>query len=237
VNTTTVSSDLHPASVHSATTTIVPAATVRVYKYMETKWALAVLKDRRLKMSVLNRTNDAYDLRTFDLRNRRIRFMVEKSVQHLAQLKAMVCFSGGWNNLEGWRKYADKYRGLCLAFDIDSNCVDRVEYIDRPRVIDPENINLELTSQFLFTKFRQWSKEDEVRAFVDIADWEGDKCFFALGPQCALREVIVGPRATVLDSTINEHLGDMQDLVPVRHVQFQENERAVEFCRFVRNVT
>ena len=93
----------------------------RFYYFTPTKYALESIKNRRLKAAEMDKANDPYEFLSLKWNNTNdaetfIGFMLD-----LAEDLKMICLSETYRDVSLWGHYADRCRGICLGFDIDSH--------------------------------------------------------------------------------------------------------------------
>lgn len=173
----------------------------RVYKFLNSTYGLLDLKQRRLKLSMIDELNDPFDL--FNVVNKS-GFWLKLSMPELIELGrsfGILCLSRNWDNLLLWSHYADGHRGVCLGFDIvESPSVIDLRY--QPNLIQPDELlealkdptkGTDVVMRMLTTKHEGWSYEQEVRVFSDLNDPpENGRHFFGFRQDFKLREVITG---------------------------------------------
>src|ERR1700722_1039161 len=161
---------------------MVYAAAMRAYKFLNEKWGLAALNEKRLKLSRIFDLNDPFELTPFNLTDDDIRDAFFKTRDDVAKERGLLCFSSGWNDPVIWAHYSDKHRGLCLGFEIPELKVDaendecgKVDYVGMPlpfpRAVfeEPEgSASYEVVRRILFTKFKHWEYEQEIRMWIPL---------------------------------------------------------------------
>jgi len=170
---------------------------VRAYHLLPTGHALENLRHRRLKIAQLDDLNDPFELWAFAQPDRKLREGLRSWKKEMARKFGMVCFSLSWHNPLLWSHYADRHRGIALAFDVNGDILKRVAYAEaRPNL---HEVNLEAVQCLLFTKFIGWRYEDEARIFTRLEEPDPDSgLYFAeFNEHVVLREVIVGPLCEV----------------------------------------
>lgn len=192
---------------------------MRVYHFIEEQWGLESLRRRRLKLALLDDMNDPFELLGAEFRDTgdQAKYARLKADMHLTI--GVLCFSRKWHNPILWSHYADKHRGLCLGFEIPDKWAIEVSYRltrlkPEPENYQPRNDKDTFGYKLLTTKFRHWMYEDEVRLEVRLkdAESEGQKYFLRYCDALKLREVIIGPRSSLvagqlLDSLQPEEVG------------------------------
>jgi hypothetical protein len=96
--------------------------------------------------------------------------------------------------------YANKHRGICLAFEVNDKFVGRVRYSDRRIPIEWKDEASGMVSPSwmrspLLTKSDHWSYEKEFRSYLqlDATTREHGLYFYRFNDKVALEEVICGP--------------------------------------------
>jgi Protein of unknown function (DUF2971) len=178
---------------------------MRIYKFLCSKFALKSIHERRLKISLANDLNDPFDLIPFNVSNRTHRWALKAAVKELTNQHGLLCFSLTWRDPLMWAHYSDKHRGMCLEFDIPSPMLKKVTYVQH-RLPFPSKPVLKDSNRMLFTKFRNWAYEEEVRAWATLEEEEDGLFFKRFDNALRLRAVIVGARCEVSRQTLTENL-------------------------------
>src|SRR5690242_12659557 len=140
---------------------------MRVYKFLDSHFALKSLTEKRLKISTLDDLNDPFDLIPYDLSDKKHRFALRMTRSAVAKSTGMLCFSADWRDPVIWAHYSDKHRGICLGFELEDNLCQKVRYVST-RLPFPALITMESTEvalAMLSTKYSNWQYEQEIRAF------------------------------------------------------------------------
>ncbi len=208
---------------------------MRVYRFINRKYGLAALGQRRLKVAIINELNDPFELLGFASNDPKLRQKFVETKDELAQSQGLLCFSGHWRNPVQWSHYADGHRGLCLGFDVTAELMP-VTYTakrlkpDMAAIEAGGDVAEEQMRQMLTTKFSHWRYENEHRLFATLEEKDKNGLyFFGFCKQLALREVIVGCKSTISRAELAEALGDM-----ARHVEVIKARRAFQTFRVVR---
>ena len=175
---------------------------MRVYHYLSATWAIDDLKCGRLKVSRIDDLNDPFELLGAELADPDQRRFFLATKEAIAQNHGVLCFSRGWRNPVMWSHYADKHRGLCLGFDIPDDRTKRIRYDAKrlpsliPRLLAGTPDSEALMKRLLFTKFRDWKYEAEVRVYTDLKDVDPPTghYFAEFSGDFSLKEVIFGHR-------------------------------------------
>src|SRR3989338_7043469 len=155
---------------------------MRVYHFLEARWAKDDLQRRHLRIARLDDLNDPFELLAPSLKHKSIRRDHSLLRDMVTGDRGVLCFSRDWHNPLLWSHYADKHRGICFGFDIPKIHIAPVTYSSKRLVNIVQRIwssspeRGRLLEQLLTTKFRDWKYEDEVRVFVSyqgIAPFDG----------------------------------------------------------------
>ena len=197
---------------------------MRVYHFVNAKHGLSNIAHRRLKVALLNELNDPFEWLSVELSDPEKRFAVQETKNTQAQRRGLLCFSRIWKNPVMWGHYADKHRGVCLGFDFSDEWCREVDYVAKR--LSSEWIEADLPdvekerhmSAMLYTKYKHWAYEREVRVTVDLSGMDkiGDYYFYKWEDFCVLKEVIVGAESAVTQSDITTALGTQADGVDLR---------------------
>ncbi len=196
---------------------------MRTYHFIGAKFGLDDLRRRRLKIATLDELNDPFDLLGVNLGDESLRNAFGVMKEELSKSRGLLCFSRDWRNPVLWSHYADKHKGLCLAFEVSAEQVGPVRYsrrrlaVDAASLMNPRQLHLDEARQFLFTKFSHWRYENEVRGFVTLEDRDPETglYFTDFGEKLRLVGVIVGARSSITRSDLSDALGDLQATVEV----------------------
>lgn len=192
---------------------------MRVYHFLGVAWAIDDLKRGRLKISRIDDLNDPFELLGTELADLGQRRFFLETKRAIAQQHGVLCFSRGWRNPLMWSHYADKHRGLCLGFDIPNDRTKPIRYdAERlpsllPGLLAGTPDSAALMQRLLFTKFRDWKYEKEVRVYTDLkeVDTPTGHYFADFSDDLLLKEVISGPR---FEGTMTEIAGYARSWAP-----------------------
>jgi hypothetical protein len=198
---------------------------MRLFHFVNEKFGLQDIRRRRIKVATLLELNDPFELLGADLSNAALRNAVIEAKEEYAKISGFICFSQDWRNPVQWSHYADRHRGLCLAFDLpdNSDLIRPITYAAKRFAVDVEHLarmttpDQDLFSKFLFTKFSHWRYEKEFRAIKRLAECEVE-CekglyFTKFSSDLKLATVIVGERSTITRATLCNALGDLASSV------------------------
>ena len=178
---------------------------METYFYMTSaKWAKVILRERRLKLSRFNESNDPFELNLIDSRDQSRREIVRMLVEHHNKNTGMICFGKTWQNPVMWAHYAEKHKGVCLGFSIASSVISEVNYTDRKIDVDvglylpSGGLSADLIKKTLLTKSTAWQYEAEWRvlAQLETPDPSNGLYYTDFAEQLELRSVIIGYRCS-----------------------------------------
>jgi len=203
---------------------------MRLYHYLETKWALDDIRRRRLKVSYIPDMNDPYELKCARSEERASQIALDQTMKEGAELYSGLCFSRSWNNILMWSHYAEKHKGICLGFDVPDQLTRDVRYIgDLVVTGDADNLSkdekLKVIELLYWAKYKGWCYEEEVRTHSsrEEMDEETGQYFVNFGDTLILREVIAGARFPMSRKPIDDALkGYSEDVKIVKAVQSTE---------------
>jgi len=194
---------------------------VRLYYFTTGLHGLASIRQKRLKLSYLDRLNDPFEFLGFDLRNKPLRKAMHGLKAAMARRYGMVCMSTTWSHPLMWAHYGENHRGLCLGLDADDANLLKVEYVKSRlkledfKIADVSQLTEDHMKRLIATKFAAWSYENEYRFFarLETPDPTSGLHFVEYGDGLHLREVIVGMDAPLTRSELDESLGQTRTSV------------------------
>jgi len=203
-----------------------------VYQLMPAKYALEDLRKRRLKVALVEDLNDPFELMGARLDRSEHRKQIREWRSYMAGLARLLCFSKKYMNPLMWSHYADKHRGMCLAFEVPKHLLLEVNYDPARLAVDfeteaksPNGVSHETVQKLLATKFADWRYEDEIRMFIRPTEvvHDGGFQFFPFGNDLSLRAVYLGPRCTINRNEIEDaiQLVDRPSLVHATRLAFK----------------
>jgi hypothetical protein len=177
---------------------------MRAYKFLNEKYGIQALSEKRLKLSRLKELNDPFELTPYDLTDTVTRSAFLKTREQLGEGTSVICFSADWEDPVIWAHYSDKHKA-------QGSC--RVSYIKEPLHF-PENFlglsqeeGLKIVRTMLFTKFKHWEYEHEIRRWATLNDEENGLYFLQFNPELKLKEIIIGAKCGLSRAEIEEALG------------------------------
>jgi hypothetical protein len=182
------------------------------FKYLDTHFGIKSLRESRLKISTLDDLNDPFELLPYEMKDRNRRAALYATRKQIAKGRGILCFSSSWRDPVLWAHYADKHRGVCLGFEVPEDKCKAVRYEDH-RLKLPSKPSLLDAEALLFTKYSNWSYEQELRVWVALNENENGLYFAAFGSMLNLRRVIAGARCSLrldeLKEAAGSYVGDL----------------------------
>jgi len=182
---------------------------MRVYKFLSCQYGLRAIRERRLKISEVLSLNDPYELLPFDLSDPTFRRGIMLSRIQLGEKNGILCFSQHWYNPVLWAHYAESHKGLCLGFDVPDG-QRAVTYVEDPIKLTPRqlsNPDIDIAEAMVFTKYKHWQYESEVRIWATLKEKSGRYFFKGFDDVLRLTEVIRGAASHVSERKILQALG------------------------------
>jgi hypothetical protein len=180
-----------------------------VYHYLAAEWALDDLRKRRVKIATFDDLNDPFELLVFNMSDKNLREKLTQFKEKEARKYGFLCFSRSWKNPVLWSHYADKHRGFCLGFIVRDDMAKEISYIKRRLVLDIKTVGEKDMHQLLWTKYKGWSYEEEVRLYARLQRPDGSTTFYFhdFDNDVQLKEIIAGPLCSVAKATIQDAIG------------------------------
>jgi len=200
---------------------------MRVYHYLEAKWALDNIRRRRLKLSKIDDMNDPWEWKCVRSDDRRMQEGLDETARQTFQEFGVACFSRIWNNVLMWSHYGDKHKGICLGFDVPDDRIRTIKYESEIEVVGslrdvlPRHVETEGTrilDKLFETKYLGWLYEEEIRVHGrrEVKDEETGFYFADFDDGLVLREVIAGPRYRLSEKPITDALKGYAEAVDVK---------------------
>ena len=188
---------------------------MRVYHFVAERFGLDDIRRRRLKIATLHELNDPFEFYGANLGDEAFRAAIRLARNEFGKQRGFLCFSRSWHNPVQWSHYANKHRGLCLAFDIRDEHLTPILYASaRARVgigdlVKNGALDADVIRQLMFTKYSHWRYENEVRALarLDAKDARTNLYFADFGADLRLAVVIVGAQSSVTRRQLTVALG------------------------------
>jgi hypothetical protein len=187
---------------------------MRVYHFLPAIHGLDDIRKQRLKISEIDQLNDPFELWCVSQEDRRLRLALREYKNEMTKRFGMICFCKHWHNPLLRSHYADKHRGMCLGFDVDDRGLRPVNYVEeRSNLTMPPT--KESADELLFSKYRDWQYEEELRNWFKLDEREDGHYFYPFDDFVQLREVIIGPLCATQKEDIEEALKTYQDTVTI----------------------
>jgi hypothetical protein len=205
----------------------------RLYYFTEAKYGIEAIEKRRIKISSIQTLNDPFELLGPSLKEKAVRENLKKWKQNVSRTHGLICMSESWRHPMMWAHYADKYKGICLGFDVSEDLFKPIEYVVERAKFDelglshpaslPElgalNLNDAQRKILLLSKFRDWKYEKEYRAIIplnsDACESENFLNFYSYldSKSIYLKEVIIGSESQIKRTAVDTALGDLKPSV------------------------
>ena len=196
------------------------------YKFLTPDFAIKVLEEKRLKVSLMTELNDIYDCApVFNSPmgapggngSKDSNYFLDRH----AQMYGLLCFSQATQSPLLWGHYAASSTGLALGFasehfdreDALMSTGIKVKYEHKRPLLNPPSENRSESQMYgliqdgFATKAKEWEYEREIRYIVGLA-----KCQLQSGryfaPFClrSLREIVIGCRSPITSTYLTHFL-------------------------------
>lgn len=187
------------------------------YHFIPEDYALDVISNQCLKLSLFQDLNDPFELLSADLPDKKSREEARKFKTFMAKQYGILCFSRNWKNPLLWSHYANRHKGVALKFELRNDIALPVKYRKSRFKIDfikkirlKENITREETEGIWLTKFDSWRYEEELRVICSKEDCikKSDLLFHPLNDEISLKGIVLGE---LCKFTVD----DIRDALPV----------------------
>lgn len=171
-----------------------------------------------MRLGQFDRLNDPFELLCAHMGDPEHRIVLKYIREGFAKRYGIVCMGAHWKSPLMWAHYADNHTGVCLGFDVPDDKVRKVLYApDRILLdIDPKKplrgISEDTLKQLAFTKYFQWSYEQEWRIFGRLEEPDPENGFYYVpfGPMLTLGEIIVGTRCNASVGSFRKYLKGLE---------------------------
>jgi hypothetical protein len=194
---------------------------MRVYHYLEARWALDDIRQRRLKLSTIDDMNDPFEWACVRSSDPFSQTCLKATKAHIVNMHGPLCFSHCYQSILMWSHYGDRHRGICLGFDVpDSEGKHwEAQYLEE-MVVAPDLNRLSRAQQKPFMellysgKYIGWQYEREVRVYGSRAEQDKETGYYFVNfdEDLKLREVIGGARFPLSREPIDDALNGLQDV-------------------------
>jgi hypothetical protein len=187
---------------------------MRVYHFLPAIHAMDDIRRKRIKISEIDQLNDPFELWCVSQEDPQLRVALRGYKKEMTERFGMICFCKHWHNPLLWSHYADKHRGMCLGFDVDDRGLKEVNYVhERADLKIPPT--KETANELLFTKYRDWRYEEELRNWFKLDEREDGYYFYPFDDFVQLREVIAGPLCVTRQEEIREALKSYKSSISI----------------------
>lgn len=140
---------------------------MRVFHFMEKKYAIESVQKSRIKVATLRSMNDPYEFYlNFEGASRE---EIEHFKHHYNTKAGFLCFTRRLGDPVQWAHYADNHRGMCFEFEIPDKLVLKINYLKSPKVISAKCDSWKNKLVYAtLCKYRGWSYERERRIAIDL---------------------------------------------------------------------
>ena len=182
---------------------------MKLYHFLNEKYALQAIKHQMLKVSLLNDLNDPFELLAPNIAKSEDYDNFVKLKKKLSAKVNLLCFSESWHNPLMWSHYADKHKGVALEFESDEELQivkyrnDRINYKFKDLLNDDK-----LAIEVLSTKYCAWCYEEERRFFLSKKEVVecGEFLFYKFTQNLQLTGVIAGALSSISRADIISNL-------------------------------
>ena len=204
---------------------------MKLYKYMQLKYALEYLRTKELKVATIVDVNDPNEWYPYLVNEASEENFLSDSIfrevykAHYGNKYGFISFSECCDNTLMWAHYGNNFAGVVLEFDVDNEKeVDKlteVTYCSERIRLDAKSIltaNMETVNQLIARKGKEWEYEAEWRVIVGI-----DNCTFVeqidgktilthpVDTLMRLSGIILGPVCTITEFQLLSALEQWQD--------------------------
>lgn len=195
---------------------------MRVYHFCDENYGLQNIERSRLKVATIMDLNDPFEMVCYSSPDKDIRKKLNEFKEAIAREFGLLCFSKSFRSPVQWAHYANKHKGVCLAFDVPEESMHFVEYkfgrinFDVARYADlNKSERLEMMQKQLRIKHSQWKYEQEVRRIFLLRESDSEKnlYFKSFDSVGTLAQVIVGCNSSISPQDLRKSLGERADRV------------------------
>lgn len=177
---------------------------MRLYHYLETRWALDDIRRGRLKLSTIDHMNDPYEGFSVCSDHDVTQAALERTQWEFVNKYVALCFSLSPKNILMWSHYGDKHKGICLGFDVLDELTRPVEYIHDVQIVGNMIVErredfsidegIKIADRLCGAKYDGWCYEQELRVHFGRNEKDDDRgqYFRKFSEHLVLKEVIAG---------------------------------------------
>jgi hypothetical protein len=195
------------------------------YHFISEKYALDVVSDQCLKLSLFNDLNDPFELLASELQTPESRQEAILFKNSMSSKYGILCFSENWKNPLLWSHYANKHKGVSLEFSIKDEISLPVNYRQNRFKIDfqaKKNSKTPVTKKetegLWLTKYISWNYEEEIRVICSQNECfkKDGLLFYPLNDEIVLEAIILGPLCGITIPEIEERVPKKMSLKVVK---------------------
>ncbi|ANM16908.1 hypothetical protein AMK06_CH02008 [Rhizobium sp. N541] len=194
---------------------------MRLYHFTKAEYGLQNVAKRRVKIARIKDLNDPFEFLPLRLPDKGSRIGMREMKKLADKEYGIVCLSDNWQHPMMWSHYADRHRGICLAFDVvGTPPIIPISYADnlleakdfKRRKFDDLTVTDFMETWFI--KYSSWAYEEERRMIfrLDQEEKDGDLYFHRFEPHLRLAQVIVGAESSVSRQQVANAIGNLADV-------------------------
>ena len=107
-------------------------STIKLYKFVNLRYGLWDLCERKIKISRLENLNDPFELRVIRSSLPIINQLLEYLRIEFSKKYGLLCFCEDWRSPVLWAHYSENHQGLCFGFEVFKDNVAKVKYKNKP---------------------------------------------------------------------------------------------------------
>ena len=180
---------------------------MEVFYFTTAQYAINNLALRRLKVARYRDLNDPFELRAVSIDDAVTQKAFDSKNTEIDESEGLICFTAEWRNPLMWSHYADKHKGVALAFEVPDTELHEVHY-QRRLTAPPKGSGSDemerLFKRLRIAKFEDWQYEEEHRQFFQLKSLHGEDglYFVPFGENLKLTQVMLGPRCSLQPGTL-----------------------------------
>jgi hypothetical protein len=183
---------------------------MRLYHFLSAENALDDLKNKRVKISIIEKLNDPFEYQAgFVKPNRALRDQFARFKKNISNEFGIFCCSKTWHNPLLWSHYASKHTGIALGFNMPNSKAIEVTYSKNRPLFTSDSLskksdNTEYLGKLSKTKLSSWSYEEEVRFVypLNTLQFDNGHYFNTFDDQMILKDVIIGCNSDITRNAI-----------------------------------
>jgi hypothetical protein len=197
----------------------------RLYYFTPEHHAIENIERARIKTSIANDVNDAFELKPFRFEGqtretrRVLRQMWQKHIEDFfCKFFSFISFSENWASPAMWGQYANNHKGVCYGFDVYGEPT-KIHYSKELRSFTSVTLKDKATTSETMeyskrTKSIHWKYEKEWRLYLPLLQCtsetiaNGKTAYFQeFSPKLDLKEVIIGAKSDLSSKQIIDAIG------------------------------